>query len=708
MKLHLPKPLLLAAIAAVAVAPAFAADYTVGTITEKQSFPSNSGNIVSFDGSADGTDDGVFTLSGSDWLGAKDGNGNKLTSFGTMTWSYTGFIGIGKWSNTSTGTVTQNAKFENLRLEGSAQIVLGGQYKCTNVVLGTTAGDYAEYAGIIANKVEVTDNATITSYNAQVGSLVAKGGTVKIHTSAYQGNTGMRINGAVDSKQVQIHNLLKVSGTANVSIGATTKDGSLLDGHVATAFGSFTYTGDPSIEEGDESTNVDDYVTNVTDYNIHSSHIVQEDGTLNVAGKSLSIGGLNIDQTGGKMSISTGINRLTEDGVVKAEVPMCHFLADYGDSQIEQNGDADTVLSIGLIKAYNVHYNNVVKSLKMNGMEVDDIDPMIAVTQYGAGTINLNGVYFFNQETGAASADVSTIVQADHVDEVTGAVTATTGTINLAGAYEGATFDITQRAAGGTISLSGTMSAGTVNQTAGTLSVNSSGAMTVDSMSVGGTVTNDGTIEGQITVNGGTLVNKGLIGQAPLNPSSEEGADVAALSTTDDMLVTIASGEVQNYGTITQDISVKGGTLTLEQGAQVLGVALEAGNINVIGSDVTTGALTLNGGTITFMEGATITLADGANVTIDGATIVVNVSDAALADLKNGAQYTLFNTTSDVTAIEGTTMTFVATGSGEQVEAVVSHEGAGNLSIATIVPEPTTATLSLLALAALAARRRRK
>ena len=696
MKLHLPKSLLLAAVAAFTASGATLTSTTdadgnklwnVGAYTVDSISTSNYGlpsaNVVVYD-------EEKLTLNNSDKLGIIDTTGTLVASFGAIKFddeakgSFSKPYYTYKYNKTSSGTVSNNFKVGTLEVFGSSTVSLGGQYKVISdaSLLGIDISpilgdDYDEYTGLTADSVLVNGSgASLSSWNATIGSLTVKAGTVDLHTAGDSGygNKHFTVWDAKDSKQVSIRTGLTVDG-GTVTIG---KSGGT---YLQSAFGTLTYTGD---------TWVDGTLVSVESAEVHAAQITQTAGTLKVQGDSVSVDGLHINQTGGTMSISNGAY---------------HDLADYGDSVISQNSLTNATLNIGTIRAYNSQYYAIKNKLQENGVSVE-LSPSVELSHSGNGTINMSGVDF-TAEIGS-STQVSTITQADHVDEVTGTVTATTGTINLAGAYEGATFDITQSAARGTISLRGTITAGKVNQTGGPLSVKSSGTMTVDSMSVGGTVTNDGTIEGQITVNGGTLVNKGLIGQAPMNPSSEEGADVAALSTTDDMLVTIASGEVQNYSTITQDISVKGGTLTLEQGAQVLGVALEAGNINVIGSNVTTGALTLNGGTITFMEGATITLADGANVTIDGATIVVKVSDAALADLKNGAQYTLFNTTSDVTAIEGTTMTFVATGSGEHVEAVVSHEGAGNLSITTIVPEPTTATLSLLALAALAARRRRK
>ncbi len=147
----------------------------------------------------------------------------------------------------------------------------------------------------------------------------------------------------------------------------------------------------------------------------------------------------------------------------------------------------------------------------------------------------------------------------------------------------------------------------------------------------------------------------------------------------------------------------EGAELTALDGSMMSEVVMWGGDL-LINGNVKTGALTLSGGTVTFMEDSLITLADGANVEIDGASIVVKLSDAKLADLKAGGEYTLFDTNSSVNALEGATVTFLST-SGERLTSAVKQAGDGSL---TLVPEPTTATLSLLALAALAARRRRK
>ncbi|MBE6418246.1 MAG: hypothetical protein E7033_07260 [Akkermansiaceae bacterium] len=683
MKLHLPKALLSLLILATTAISGYAENIEVGRVTKEYSgtngdtstLPSQSG-VYDYTAKTGKQD---LTLTGNDKVGTFDENGNLITTFSKYQADDDfNLFGENKVTHTwsGNGVITQNFKVDGtLAITGTSQVVLGGQYKVNDEDLdwpSIVAPDYDEYTGVIANKVVVTDQGYLQSYNAQVGTLDAQGGTVKLHTGMYQGNTGMRLEGAKDSKQVQIHHALKVSGTANVTIGTTTKDGSAQDEHIATAFGSFTYVGNPELSEGeDEETDVDNYVTNVEDYNIHSSQITQEGGTLNVYGKSLSIGGLNIEQSGGTMAISTGQNQKTENNQVTAEAPMCHFLADYGDSTITQSGAKGTTLSIGLIKAYNSQYDSVIKSLQINGKPVPDINPSLTVSQTGTGTINLNGVYFFNQKTNAASTEKSTITQSGG------------GIINLNGAYEGATFDITQEENGGTINLNGNMTAGQVSQSAGTLNIGKDVTLTADSVSVG----SDMVVNGSLTA-----------------------------ATEDSLLSIVGQGHLENSGSIGMDILLEGGELTAVDGSTFTNVVATSGTI-YLGDAVSFDSLTLgsnaeialytlrnaqNGVTVYVGKGGAV--AD--NVTIGNNVTFVVETEGTAEDLV-GQNLTIFQKQDGTTYDLDEAKLIVKDSTGTETELSFSSNGDGTVNITGNIPEPTTATLSLLALAALAARRRR-
>lgn len=746
MKLHLPKYLLVAALVAISAVSSFAAEYTVGTITTSQAFPSSSDNIWT-----PGTADGSLTLGTGDWLGAKDANGNRITSFGKQQWDYVGVLGLGKWTQKSSGTVTQNAQFSTLTINGGAQVVLGGQYVSTKVYLGTAVGSMAEYTGVIADHVVVNGDGSTTNlntWNLTTDTLVVNSGKVQIHNQVQSGNNHF-VYELPDSKQVRIHEGLTVNGgeviiNLNSLNSSSSPNSNPDDTHIFTGFGTINFDA-PSYEEGS--------IVDASKASIVKSWITQTDGSLVIQGKTASVGGLNINQTGGVMSVSTA-----------GSTNHCwHILSDFGDSSIEQFGDSNTVLNIGGIAAYNDKYSKIKELMESKGVvfdptnteaeyngEVMDLNASVNITQYGAGSIKIyQGIDLNNYNVdlaGVASKDISTITQADYVDEKTGSVTATTGTIELSGTYKGASFNITQSAADGTIKLHGTMNGGVVAQTAGTLTVSDKATLNAESMSVGGTLTNSGTVQatgkvtatgtltneknmaaqeleiksgtttnaagatltaGSITVNGGTFINYGNITSANGAMMLAEGDDVEAIADTTANLITIASGEMKQYGVTTENILVKdGGALTLNADASVGAVTLEQGGKIDIAGNASTGALTLEGGTITFVEGASLTSASATG--LDKVEVTVKLSDATLNDIKAGNGYanTLF-TVANNSALDGTTVTFTSATAGS-VQATVNQDATGAVTIGKVVPEPATATLSLLALAALAARRRRK
>lgn len=667
MKLRLPKSLFFLAISAVCISPSFAANveipkYDKGNKVEDWSItpylPSADGNRTKYS---------KVELSGNDKMGILDDQGNFVT-LGTTTYKGYSLFGMGTFKlDGAPGNVTQNVQVDELYVKGKAEVQLGGQVKFS----ATGTDSYDEFTGLIAGTVEVSENASLSSWNAIIDDLTVSGNaTVNIHTQRGEGNMGYRLGQAKDSKQVQIKQTLTVNG-GNVTIGngdynnhtnsdkASTQNPET-DYHTVTAFGSYTYEGNPSLDDGK--------VNGVTSADRDPSLIVQTGGTLTVAGKSLSVGGLNIDQQGGKMSISNGGK---------------HFIADYGDSDIRQNSlDSNTSLVIGEIKAFNTYYDNIMKSLEANSL-TKDIDPTIALTHSGAGTVTLNGVNF-TEEIGSAK-EHSTITQNDYV-AADGTVTTSTGAINLNGKYQGVTFDITQTG-GGKINLNSDIQAGKVEQSGtGTITVAAGKTLTAES----------------IEISGGKLVNNGTI----TGPSTEpvmllaDADNIAALDNTESMMnITITGGQVLNYGTLNGSISVEGGILELLDG-NVGAITMTAGDI-IVKRDSNVDSITLNGGTITFEDGAILTVANG--VELNGAKVFVNVD--SLEDIVSGAEITLFDDATDTEAFNNTLVTFVDA-NGEETQAIVN--GAATGGSITVVPEPTTATLSLLALAALAGRRRRR
>lgn len=658
MKLHLPKALLTAALCAVSATTALAENYNIPTHTGgAANFTSSTGNYKTYTGD--------LTLYTGDKMGIIDSNGNLVTTHGKQ--EYEGKIY--KYSEkTNTGNVTKNVQVTGtLTLTGDAKVDLGGQYKSPTSTLGTTT--YDEYTGIIANTIVVQNTASLTSYNATVNTLQVDGGTVNIHTSGNSkyGNSHFVVYDAQDSKQVSIREGLIING------GSTTIGNSnISDYPLQTAFGKLTYEGDTWFM-GE--------LVSVSKASIESSLITQTTGTLNVQGCSVSVGGLNINQTGGTMSISNGTGAY-------------HDLADYGDSTIYQNGDSKTVLNVGVIRAYNSQYNVIKNKLTENSVKVE-LSPSIGLTQEGAGTINMSGVDF-TAEIGASS-ELSSISQSG------------SGTINLNGEYKGVTFDVTQTGTG-TINVNGALSTNDVKVSGGYLEVNAD--VTANSLTQSGTgkvtVAEGKTLTvGSLEITGGVFENHGTISGSAAQ-AMFAASDIATAADSTATLITVSGGEFVNYGTTTDSILVDGGTLTLNEG-MLADVTMTDGNI-VVKSNSTTGTLTLNGGTITFEEGVTLTLTEGATLNLSNTVIEVKVSEDTLAGLLDGTTktVTLFNTEGATDELKNVTVTFTDGTNSAQAKVNGTADGTGVEITTTTVPEPTTATLSLLALAALAARRRRR
>ena len=781
MKLHLPKLLLVAVVAAASVAQA--ADYNVGNLSgQKDKLPSTSSNYHVLENNVENG----FELSGSDRLGYIVDN-NLATSFGKEEWTkstvkITWPIEYEKtdWTNNNSGTVTPNVKVNGtLTVKGNAQVVLGGQYKQNEKLYGVDAGSSAEFTGIIAEKLLVKDSASVTTYNVNVDALEVEGGTVNIHTGVAEGNSFFNFNSPADSKQVRINQTVKITG-GTTTIGkydAGYAQSGVETIHVGVAFGSLEFI-NPVYADGVVGGIMGAFgykpITDADSAKIHESLLYQEGGSFSVQGASMSVGGLNIDQRGGSMNISTN------NGSNNA----WHILADYGDSSISQSGDEKAVLNIGGIAAYNSKYDEILALLDKKGVVYTqengeffkdgqelEINPSVTINQSGAGKINIyQGINFANQKSSAASTEKSSITQ-------TGG-----GEINLGGEYKGVVFDIMQSgkdiASGSTnistINVKGDLAADVVNQDCNgsivvssgkTLAANSvnAGVLTYEKQIVDGkevqvvtggsveingnvslsdgsistadknvtiagtlaadniTVDNSSTLknDGFIVVSGGivlkdgaTLTNNGTItGSSTFALMTADEQAAVILSETEDLIILEAGATLINEGSIEKDILVKGGTLTLAaNGGSTQNITMESGTIYVTGQGVQTGSLTLNGGTINFADGATVALDENQTYDLSGAEIIVMVDDVNNIE---GSTVTLFsgNGAGTVTGLESATFKFQDANAPENVvTGTITDLSNGSIKVeATVaIPEPTTATLSLLALAGLCARRRRR
>ena len=635
-----------------------------------------------------------LTLGGEDKLGAFDGD-NLVTSFST--YSLAG-ISVGKYSghrNDTKGTVSYNFRVtDTLTIKDNAQVVLGGQ---------VTTSSYAEYAGVIANKVVVDGYdageegykgvTNLNTWNLTTDVLEVKGGNVAIHNAVQSGNNHF-VYEVKDSKQVRIHKELNIQGgTTVINLNSLDKNDGKVgnDTHIFTGFGTINFDA-PKYEEGS--------MVDASKASIVKSWINQSAGTLTVNGKTASVGGLNINQTGGMMSISTGWDAENK----KVKDVSWHILSDFGDSTIITDAaDENTVLNIGGIAAYNSKYSEIKSLMTNKGVvfdpanqtagyngEVMDLNASVSIEQKGKGTINIINGFDLNNyhenSAGVASSQLSTITQSG------------TGIINMGGEYKGVTFDITQ-SGNGELNLNGSMNVNELTQTegAGTITVAEGKTLNVNKMKLeGGVFINNGTVNGPMASQVATLAEEG---------------DISTTTDAEATFITIAGGEYKNFGTTNADILVDGGTLTLENGSSVGNIEMKSGSILVTNDKqtATVGSITLSGGSITFEADAQLTLQTGAVVELgEGVEVIVQMSADALAALEAGSNVTLFDAGTNTVEFNNTLITFKDDQNNEVKATVTGNTTGGNVTVNAVVPEPTTATLSLLALAALASRRRRK
>ena len=208
-------------------------------------------------------------------------------------------------------------------------------------------------------------------------------------------------------------------------------------------------------------------------------------------------------------------------------------------------------------------------------------------------------------------------------------------------------------------------------------------------------------IMGDITVNGGTFsLEKGvkITSAAPTSSVTVDGGtfslDEAAIGSS----ITVESGVLNILGDCqTGNLILNGGEIFFGESAVTLS---EEGLASTV-TTVSTGAMTLNSGTIYIADNYVIDLRGEALTLTENVNIVMSV-----ASLDNAEGLTVFAEAGNVEGLDKLSVTLVDE-TGTEKKMAVSYNSDGSVVTSTI-PEPTTATLSLLALAALAARRRRK
>ena len=715
MKLHLPKLLLVAVVAAAITTTASA--LTPETVNGNNYYKVGQGGSMI-------THDGDITLYDGDKLGAFDGDSLLSNYDGNKTPSNSLLLGSIDKKGLSSLSKAYNLK-HNLTINGTAQVALGGQKG-------------SDYMGVLAKSVTIngTGNDThLESTRLYVNELIINSGTAKLHNSFTSGNghigSGILAFDQSTPKQAQITSKLVIGENASLTMGTT--GATQNTDHYMNAFGA-----------GFGS------VGTYTEY-ASPMDMIQKGGTMTVYGFSIATSGLEIYQSGGTMFYR---DQFDFNGTSENKIMQGYTLDDSGNKQL-QAANKNTSLQFGNLNSNGQQFSieqagegsikfdkvtggtfNISQIGKGNIVFGSGFDKATVKVSKSTGTLEFNSnvkIESLTKDGGAIKVAEGATLTADSLNwnlvekqtkdagsdiEISGSVSLKSGEIKNVTSEDGVV----------TVTNTGTLTANTVNVNSGSLKMDGNGKLTAGTVNAAGvtmtgevilskgaistegdTVTNTGTLNaGQIVVNSGVFVNKGVIDALE---TQQDAALMLLAGETEEYGLVINGGKVENFGTYEKSILVNGGTLTLEDKSKVASVTVDSGTVLVTG-DSTLDSLTLNGdSTLNITYGASITLTDQDAFSLsENATIMVTVSKDMLENL-DGLEFELF--THDVANLASANIVFTdgdQDTSNDVTDVTISQGGtSGSIKVEIqAIPEPTTATLSLLALCGLAARRRRK
>ena len=623
--------------------------------------------------------------------------------------------------NSAGGNVQMLTGATYVRLSGSVYIELNGDAKYLNSVYAADRSIIGGSCNMVITKGQFSTYLACVNGNSNADLKVTSGTFLEIDGGTF--NTSRLAAGA------EINYIGTIEGGTHLLI---TK-GTFTGGVCAGAWGSSVSTGKPTVKDGVHacikggSFSGDIYGGTVEKGDIH-------DGIdFTITGGAYSGTGKGIYASGSGGTVNSGSVSLTLRGDD----------ASFADNYVISAGGKTTGVTYGegvtgrVTLAELTEASSLIKSTSApQGIQVKGIATKDTVLEMSGvkGTLNAALSDFSSMEV----KDGSTVTLTRALNETLGGVKE----VNIAGdstlaleSAEGETWDLTvtkldgagslYKTGEGTLTVSGDSSAfaGSMNIAEGTLEVqNNMHAKKLDgscklAKTVEGTmsVENASAFSGNIEVTGGTLQleNVKLTDAKSEKVSVSNGGVINLMNIadgTDGALIEldINGGEFGVYKSgyaITGDNDSNVGTLTLADGQKIVIGAAE-------GSKLEANLTTMEGSILDFTSGGQLTMGCELNV---GEGTKIAISSSAYESLMNGNDITLFTGVDnefsmDVTDYVICDLATASEGSGESKTKVYFQTVDGNAVLSTAVPtpEPTTSTLSLLALAGLCARRRRK
>jgi fibronectin-binding autotransporter adhesin len=504
---------------------------------------------------------------------------------------------------------------------------------------GTTIND-----GDIGGTVSVTGGEFENTANGDIAGLTTvNGGTVNANGGDFNGNiavlTGtLEYNGNSDGNVtasggatggvINVNAGGVLNGSLNQSgalIVTTVDDGGLITGNVTLSGGTLDNDGDIGNAASDsvtvsgtgELTNTGDIVGTV---GVSGTGIVNNDAGGDITGLTTINGaGATVNADGG--AFSGGIS-LTAGDLNYTGNSAGNVLATGGTIDISATGILDGTLRNGGTAVTTIIAGGQVTGATTvsGGMVTNDgtIDDNVTVS---GGMLNNTG-----QITGAVGIATGGIVNNDPTGDIDGVVTANGGgTLNA----NGGTFNTAGNGivnAGGTVNI---LADTTVNisHTGGntTIAATAAAGPTLTgtiTQSGGGTVTNNGGVSGNVSVNGGTFTNNEAIGGtltmggAGGSFNNNAGGSITGLATVNNGTL------VANGGTFGAGIDANGGSVDINA-ATTANITVDGGDLDIASGIGLTGTVTQTTGSTT--NNGTIS----GNVSVSGGTFENDDTDAA-------------------------------------------------------------------------------
>ena len=555
-------------------------------------------------------------------------------------------------------TITGSTAAEDAVVNNGGTLTLNGG----GTILGTAAsnaGTFNNINGDVEGLTTVTGGDVFAQGGDFTGGVQMTGGTMTVENSmAGSINNGDGVTGGV----LTIDGGTTVTGNVNTNVGTTDNSGTI-NGTVGVAAGGFTNQSGANVTGLATVSGTGQIIGGGGAF---SGGVAVNGGTFDVTANTTG----NVTVDGGTANIGTGTTltgtlgslsgTTNNDGTISGNVTVTGGTLNNGNLGGTTPGIVDGDV---LIDGIGAIVNNNIGSDITGTVTLDNGDGFPS-----GGTLNANGGTFGDVVVNDGTFNVNASTTADNVTNAGGDVLIETGGVTLSTDFN-QTGGETRVAGGGTL----TDTDGVVTISGGELLNNGGGTITSAVEVSGGTLTaGGGTFGGNVTISGTGTFN--LDGFAVVGTTTITGGDIniggpftlqtdlvqsggtttinSGATLTDADGTTVAGGEIDNTGTITNDVTITNGTVTNNTLGIIGGVTtVQGGTLNASGGTFTGGVLA-QGGAVNVTQSQTLDLTNqGSDITINsGITLTDDV-------INNDGTFTNNGTVAGTMFVDGGTVT---------------------------------------------------